>query len=262
MKQRIITALVAGILFLSVVIYGGMPFTMTVYLLASIALYELLRMKRISILSSPGVSSMIFLWLLLINDQVLYARPYVTLTKIEMALVVIMVLLSITVLSKNRYTFDDVGFVILSVVYIGVGFYYFIETRQAGLDYIFYALFVIWATDTGAYFVGRSMGKRKLWPLISPKKTIEGSVGGIVFALLTAVIFQLVHPLHSSMLVVILITILISVTGQIGDLVESAFKRHYVVKDSGTILPGHGGILDRFDSLLFVLPILHFTHFI
>lgn len=262
MKQRIITAVAAGIPLLAFVIYGGLPFTIVVYLLASIALYELLRMKKISIVSSPGISSMLFLWLILINDELLYTRPYVTLTKIEIALAVIMVLLSITVLSKNRYTFDDVGFVMLAVVYIGVGFYYFIETRNAGLDYVFYALFVIWATDTGAYLVGRKFGKRKLWPKISPKKTIEGSIGGIVIALITAIIFQLVHPLHSSMLIVILITILISVMGQIGDLVESAFKRHYVVKDSGTILPGHGGILDRFDSLLFVLPVLHFTQFI
>ncbi|OEH92325.1 phosphatidate cytidylyltransferase [Bacillus solimangrovi] len=262
MKQRIITALVAGIIFLGIVVYGAMPFTILVYLLASVALYELLRMKNIQITSSLGFIGLLFLWLLMIKDDILYASPIVTFTKIELALIVVLVLLSITVLSKNRFTFDDVGFIILSVVYIGVGFYYFIETRERGLDYVIYALFVIWSTDTGAYFVGRSLGKRKLWPKISPNKTIEGSIGGIVFALLTAVIFQLVHPLHSSMMIVILITILASITGQIGDLVESAFKRHYVVKDSGTILPGHGGILDRFDSLLFVLPVLHFVHFI
>lgn len=108
------------------------------------------------------------------------------------------------------------------------------------------------------YFVGKSLGKRKLWPEISPNKTVEGFAGGIVIALVLATIFQLVAQLPIPYIYLLLITLFLSVFGQLGDLVESALKRHYDVKDSGKILPGHGGILDRFDSFLFVMPFLYF----
>jgi phosphatidate cytidylyltransferase len=166
--------------------------------------------------------------------------------------------LSYTVATKNRFTFDDVAFSIVSTLYIGMGFYYFIETREAGLVYIFYSLFIIWATDSGAYFIGRAMGKRKLWPEISPNKTIEGSVGGVVSAVIVSILFSLLTEIDATIMGLAFVTIFLSIFGQIGDLVESALKRHYQVKDSGTILPGHGGILDRFDSLLFVWPLIHF----
>src|SRR5690606_27483192 len=111
-------------------------------------------------------------------------------------------------------------------------------------------------TDSGAYFIGRALGRKKLWPEISPKKTVEGAIGGIASALVLTVIFQWIHPLFAFPKA-IAAALIIAVFGQMGDLVESALKRHYGVKDSGNILPGHGGILDRFDSLIFVFPILH-----
>ena len=147
-------------------------------------------------------------------------------------------------------------FMLLGTLYVGIGFYYFIETRNVGLTYVIFALLVVWTTDSGAYFTGRKIGKRKLWPEISPNKTVEGFVGGIVWALVTAFIMSLYKSTYELLLVLIGITIVASIFGQLGDLVESAIKRHYNVKDSGNILPGHGGILDRFDSLLFVLPLL------
>lgn len=122
---------------------------------------------------------------------------------------------------------------------------------------IFFAAVIIWSTDSGAYFIGKSMGKRKLWPEISPNKTVEGFIGGIVTAVVLSFVFQAVTGFLPSYLLVMFITLLLSIFGQLGDLVESALKRHYDVKDSGTILPGHGGILDRFDSFLFVLPFLY-----
>lgn len=122
---------------------------------------------------------------------------------------------------------------------------------------IFFAAVIIWSTDSGAYFIGKSMGKRKLWPEISPNKTVEGFIGGIVTAVVLSLVFQAVTGFLPSYLLVMFITLLLSIFGQLGDLVESALKRHYHVKDSGTILPGHGGILDRFDSFLFVLPFLY-----
>ena len=133
---------------------------------------------------------------------------------------------------------------------------------QAGLVYIFYSLFMIWATDSGAYFIGKAMGKTKLWPDISPNKTVEGSIGGIVCAMIVAALFVFLTDIDATLWSLLGITLFLSAFGQLGDLVESALKRHFNVKDSGKLLPGHGGILDRFDSLLFVWPLLHFFHII
>lgn len=262
MKQRTLTAVIAALLFIPIVFVGSLPFQLLVYVMATIGLIELLRMRKIPSTSFPGVVSILLLWTLLAPLSSLNFFEYIDVTKSEATLLAVLLLLTYTVLVKNKYTFDEVGFMILSAIYVGMGFFYLIETREAGLHYVFYALFVIWATDTGAYLFGRAFGKRKLWPEISPKKTVEGSVGGILLACVVAVIFQSIEPVHSSMFVVILVTILVSVFGQIGDLVESAYKRHYSVKDSGKILPGHGGVLDRFDSLIYILPILHFVQFI
>ncbi|MBA2174077.1 phosphatidate cytidylyltransferase [Halobacillus locisalis] len=264
MKQRTITAVVAALIFIPIVFLGGTVFKLFVYVIASIALLELVRMKKISRYSVASGLGLLLMWALMFpySDLEGYVDLTEFITKSEITLLAVLILLSYTVLVKNRFTFDDAGFLLISVIYIGMGFNYLIETRSGGLEYLFFALFVVWATDTGAYVFGRAFGKHKLWPQISPKKTIEGSVGGIILACIVAVVFQLTAPLDHSMLIVLLVTILISIAGQIGDLVESAFKRHYAVKDSGKILPGHGGVLDRFDSLIFILPILHLINFI
>ena len=256
MKQRIQTAILALIVFIPFVIYGGWPFTLFVYFLATIALVELIRMRKgasniIQLLLGIGL---VWIVLLQITGDTL---PGVWFTKIEGVVLFVMLLLAYTVLAKNKFSFDDAGFILIAAIYVGTGFYYLIETRAAGLNYIFFVLFVIWATDTGAYFFGRALGKRKLWPMISPNKTIEGAIGGILIACVVGIAFQLIHPFNFSMITIIGVAIFVSVAGQIGDLVESAFKRHYEVKDSGKILPGHGGILDRLDSLIFVLPFIH-----
>ncbi|GAB3067152.1 phosphatidate cytidylyltransferase [Virgibacillus ainsalahensis] len=263
MKQRTITALLAILIFLPFIIFGGWPFILFVYALATIGLIELMKMHKIYKYSVPSILAIGLLWFVLFPYQDNYdLHLFAWFTQTEVIMLFVLLLLTYTVLVKNKFTFDNVGFILLAVLYVGMGFYYLIETQRAGLNYIFYALFIIWATDTGAYLFGRAFGKRKLWPEISPKKTIEGALGGILMACIVAVIFQLIYPFSFSMTVLIGATILASVFGQIGDLVESAFKRHYGVKDSGNILPGHGGILDRFDSLLFVLPLLHFIGFI
>lgn len=258
MKQRIITGVIAAALFLPVVIFGGFPFIIVTYILATIGLFELLRMKRLRVVSPEGMIGFVVLWLLLMPQQ--YEKELATFhgTKLGFLLLTSLLLLVYTVVTKNAFTFDEAGFIILSILYVGCGFYYFITIRSVGLAYIVYALFIIWATDIGAYFIGRAFGKRKLWPEISPNKTVEGSIGGVVCAALVAVVYQWTTNLFDSIGFVLVITIVLSIFGQLGDLVESAFKRHYGVKDSGNILPGHGGILDRFDSLLFILPILYF----
>lgn len=263
MKQRIITAVIAAALFIPVVILGGMPFTLLVYALAAVGLFEILRMKGLSIFSIHGFITLFALFMLMMPHK--WARQLIETTgysQIELALISVLLLLTYTVLVKNRYTFEDAAFSIMGALYVGIGFFYFIETRAVGIQFVIFALLIVWTTDSGAYFTGKKFGKRKLWPDISPNKTIEGFVGGIAYAIVAALIFQWLSPISSSYFLVIVVTIVVSVFGQIGDLVESALKRHYNVKDSGNILPGHGGILDRFDSLLFVLPLLHFLHFV
>ncbi len=263
MKQRIITGVIAAALFIPFVMYGGYPFTILIYALAAIGMYELLRMKNISIFSVPGLIGTLGLFAILLPShweaKIIEIIQY---DKFELLFIAVILLLIYSVLIKNHFTFDDVAFVILGALYIGIGFYYFIATRDSGLVFVVYALLVVWTTDSGAYFVGRKLGKNKLWPEISPNKTIEGFIGGIVIAVVFAIIMQLITPFAPSYIMLIIGTIVLSIIGQMGDLVESAIKRHYGVKDSGNILPGHGGILDRLDSLLFVLPFLNLLHFV
>lgn len=258
MKQRVITAVIFGAVLISFTIWGGLPFIALTYVFASIALYELLKMRDLKLFSFPGVVSLLVLWSFLIPDKYQFIFENIHLTKVEIVLLAVLLFLAYTVATKNRFTFDDVAFSILCTLYIGIGFYYFIETRESGLVFIFYALFIIWTTDSGAYLVGRKLGKRKLWPEISPNKTIEGALGGTISAIVVSIVYVLLTGMDIGLAWIAVVTILISVFGQIGDLVESALKRHYNVKDSGNILPGHGGILDRFDSLLFVCPLIHF----
>jgi len=261
MKQRIITAIAALIVVLPFLFYGGWPFILFAVILATIGLHELLIMRKLSKSVPVLILSYLLLWALLARIGT-GTIPYLGLTKIECLTLFGLLLLGYTVLSKNRFTFDDAGFVALTAIYVGMGFYYLIEARLNGLDYLFFIFFIVWATDSGAYFVGRKLGKRKLWPVISPNKTIEGAIGGIVLGCLVGVVFQLIHPFDHSLLSILGVAFVISIAGQLGDLAESAFKRHYNVKDSGKLLPGHGGVLDRLDSMIFVMPLLHLIHFI
>ncbi|MFG3612138.1 phosphatidate cytidylyltransferase [Rummeliibacillus stabekisii] len=263
MKQRIITAIIAALLFIPFVVYGNLPFTLLVYVMAAIGLYEVLKMRGIALLSVPGIITLLLLFVVLMPKQwSLQLQEATSFSQIEYMFIAAILLLIYTVFVKNSFTFDDVGFLVISALYVGIGFHYFITARVEGLAFVVYALVIVWTTDSGAYFVGRKLGKRKLWPEISPNKTVEGFLGGIVVAVIAALIFQAIVKLDYSYVTIILISFVASIFGQLGDLVESAIKRHYDVKDSGKILPGHGGILDRFDSILFVLPLLYFLHFI
>jgi phosphatidate cytidylyltransferase len=113
---------------------------------------------------------------------------------------------------------------------------------------------VTWLSDTGAYLVGRSFGKRKLIPLVSPNKTWEGLIGGLVAATITGILCAWLFGLDINLLLAAAVGLIIAVVGVIGDLTESLIKRQAGVKDSGTLIPGHGGMLDRLDALLFTFP--------
>lgn len=142
-----------------------------------------------------------------------------------------------------------------AIIYLVIPFYSISILRQDAVEYLLIALFaMIWANDTGAYLVGKKFGKRKLAPNISPKKTIEGLVGGILSAIIIAFIATF-YINELSYLNAILIAVLVSFSATVGDLFESALKRKAEIKDSGKLFVGHGGFLDRFDSVLFAAPI-------
>lgn len=254
MKQRILTAVIGIIIIVPIIIYGNWPFIAAAYLFATIALIELTRMFHIQRFPVYFIISVIFLWLLLIPVE-FEIMSYV-LTKYRMIIALTSVLLLLMVLSKNRFSFDQASQLLLSTIFIGAAFYFLIIVRMEGLNYFLFILFTIWATDSGAYFIGRRFGKRKLWPAISPNKTIGGAIGGLTMGIIVAVLFHLIYPFEKSLLSIVILAISISIIGQIGDLVASAIKRNYNVKDYGNIFPGHGGVLDRLDSFLFVLFIL------
>ncbi len=137
------------------------------------------------------------------------------------------------------------------------------EPAPRGLAWLLTVILVTWLSDTGAYLVGRTMGRRKLIPTVSPNKTWEGLIGGLVAATITGILCNWLFGLDINPLLAALIGFVLAVVGVIGDLTESLIKRQAGVKDSGTLIPGHGGMLDRIDALLFTFPAgLFIAHFV
>ena len=171
---------------------------------------------------------------------------------------------ALPVFTNNSLCFDDVAKTALMTIYITVGFSCIVLLRdiEAGGKYLYILAFIgAWITDIFAYFTGMLLGRHKLSPVISPKKTIEGSIGGIVFCTLSFVGYgALLNNVVSAELNLIMLGILgffASLVSQLGDLIMSAIKRKHDVKDYGTLFPGHGGVLDRFDSIIAVALVLY-----
>lgn len=257
MKQRLITGIVAGALFLGITMLGGAWYNLLILLMALIGLYEFIRMIDVSAFS--GTAFIGYIGILLLMFPSLLSELGIMLSLNQILWLVMLLLLIATVTTKNKVTIRTAGLMFIGIVYVGIGFYYIAVTRQlpGGLFWTFLLLASIWGSDAGAYFVGKAIGKNKLWPMISPNKTIEGAAGGIVIAILIALLFAGFSGGLLSFGRAVLIGLSASVVGQLGDLAQSAYKRVYGIKDSGTLLPGHGGILDRCDSWIFVFPFVH-----
>lgn len=167
---------------------------------------------------------------------------------------------------KERW--DAAVFTLFGVWYVGGLMGYLVGIRRIdhggkmGADLLMLLLVIIWANDIFAYLVGRTLGRHKLAPVISPKKTVEGAIGGLLFGVLASYASHWIFIPQITAKDAVLMALLIGVLGQIGDLCESIVKRTANVKDSGGIVPGHGGMLDRVDSLLFGAPAMYYYFYL
>ncbi|HEM2810147.1 TPA: phosphatidate cytidylyltransferase [Streptococcus suis] len=260
MQKRVVFGGIAFAIFLPFLLMGGVAFQFFVSLLAMIAVGELIKMNGLAPNSIEGILTMLASVVLTLPlENFLTFLP--TDGNYTAYAIVVFLLLGSIVFNFGQYNYSDVVFPIASSFYIGIGFHNLILARIDGLNKIFFALLIVWATDIGAYLIGRQIGRRKLLPRVSPNKTIEGFIGGILSAVVVALIFLIFDKsllAGYSLGMMLLLVVIFSIFSQFGDLVESAIKRHFGVKDSGKIIPGHGGILDRFDGMIFVFPIMHF----
>jgi len=258
LQKRLIFGGIALAIFIPLVLTGGVIFQIFVGLLAMLAVHEFLQMKGLPTATIEGVLAMLAAFVLTLPLENYLKFLPVDGNVVAYGLVVFLLLIS-TVLGSS-YTFEDAAYPIAASFYVGLGFNALIDARLMNIDKVLLALFIVWATDSAAYLIGMNFGKHKLAPRVSPNKSIEGFIGGILGAVLVTAIFMLVDStvaLPYGIYRMSLFAVFFSVAGQFGDLIESAMKRHFGIKDSGKFIPGHGGVLDRFDSMLVVFPIMH-----
>ena len=263
MKTRIITAGVGLIILIPCLIFSyTIVFDIFISLCAVIAVFELIRCTRHSDNLALLIPSLIFaLFSELAVRAININIPYPAYVALAFVLYFIFVF-TLAVFSHGKLPVQDAGLIVAMVMYIIVGFggvLYIRGLTNASLEniggYLFLLIFISsWVPDAGAYFVGVNFGKHKLIPDVSPKKSVEGALGGIAASILSFMIYTLIvniafdAKLHFGLM--ILASIVLAVASMIGDLIASLIKRHFNIKDYGNLLPGHGGILDRFDSML------------
>lgn len=252
LKQRIITGILIACLFAIPFYLGDIWFAGFTLVLALITYTEWLKMAKLA--STPivfwgGLCALIGLFTCLF----IFDTPNYLLS----VLATLTLLYLVTMVFHTSFQLEQAGVSLIGFAYIGFGFLSLAHLRvEAGLIWTLSVLLLIVFTDTGAYFIGRKWGKRKLAPKISPNKTIEGAMGGLISALVLGIFLQSAFQPFESYAHTVFFALLISASGQLGDLVESAIKRQYGVKDSGNLLPGHGGVFDRTDSWIFVFLLL------
>lgn len=259
--RRSLSGLVYVVLYTSAILFSKESYIMLTSAFGLICIWEFSRLidnkSYTSYLLFIGFSILVSLYEL--NEQITLVLLTVSLTG---SLQVLYHLFSNnTSFPKNLFQKED-----LSIRYIVLSFSFLLLLPFSNGVYepyiLIYLLLLIWSNDSFAYLVGKNFGKRKLFERVSPKKTIEGFVGGGIFTILTGIILSYYSNLFSMMHWIVL-SIIISLLGTMGDLVESKFKRQAKIKDSGKIMPGHGGLLDRLDSLLFLAPFVYlYIHYI
>jgi len=264
--KRIITGIIGMIATVYIVNYGGPIFGGAVMLCAMIAWHELCKaFKHIDMKLWYGFGMITVAFVL---GCAWIGNSRETLAVITIAMLMVF---SKVVLDHKKFTIHNAAMTVSGIFYIGLSFAHLILLRftdntimietnigtiSAGCALIWVAFIGTWASDTFAFFVGSKLGKHKLCPNISPGKTVEGLTGGIIGTVL--VLAGVGYLFHFSIIHMMVLGILLASVATIGDLVESSIKRLTGIKDSGQILPGHGGVLDRFDSIMFTVPLVYY----
>jgi phosphatidate cytidylyltransferase len=247
---RVVSALTLLPLVLAAVWYGGFAFRALISLAALIMFYEWLRLVRV------GDRAMQGLWLV----GVLAVLNLLVADNAGK----ILVLLGFTVFMSGTISLAGALLRRANLVWAGGGAAYvgvpilclwWLREQPQGAAWVMWTLLVVWATDVGGYFAGKGIGGPRLAPRISPKKTWAGLIGGMILALAAATLFASVVSLEPLLLLAIAAPLL-AAWSQVGDIAESAVKRHFEAKDSGSLIPGHGGLLDRVDGLVFAAPMV------
>ncbi len=256
MMTRIISAIVMVLIVIPVFVIGGDLFKVGIFLISMLGMKEYIEIKEtkkdlpilIKLFSYCFIPVILFT-INMTDDLILHID-----FKIITGLLLLVLLPVVLYHEREKYSLNDANYVFMGIMFLGIAMslcntYYFMDKMK-----LLYLVLVTVMTDTFAYFTGMLIGRHKLLESVSPKKTWEGSVGGTVFGTFIAVCFYItiVNP-NVNLLHLIGITIVLSIVGQLGDLFFSAIKRYFGKKDFSNLMPGHGGILDRIDSLIFVL---------
>lgn len=258
LRQRIVTGVILLVLFLGFLLYSpGTAQAMFIIIMLAM-IYEFNAVSLAGVTSAftyvftaiLGSIAMVILFVYRWSDE----SYLLIINYIAIAYVTIN---AIMLLSKKETLLPKIP-LIQTFLYITlpilVLLYWIKESENS--QWILFAIFaMIWISDIAAYFVGKTFGKHKLFPIVSPKKTWEGFFGGGLFTLIASVVVSFLLP-DISLRHWLIIAAIIWLVGSLGDLVESSFKRHYKIKDSGTLLPGHGGVLDRLDSFIYSIPVV------
>ncbi len=269
LSKRAVTSIwYVSLLIVTVWFGGGTGFTAVMAIFGSLAALEFYRMvagAKIAPLTGFGLTWTIFF--ILSRNSELLARlegcfNSDLLTPLLLTSAVVIPLIYLLFRRHKEGAFTSWLWTLAGILYIGWLLSHLVALR--GLDYgrnwVFFVLFVTWVSDTTAFLVGRRFGRHRLAPLISSAKTWEGTIGGICGAIAISTLFftPTVFQLPISYWQAVVFSLLASILGQVGDLVESLLKRNMGVKDSGKLMPGHGGILDRIDSLLFASIVIYY----
>ena len=244
LRTRVFTALLFGGVFLLAAWAGGVYWSALWAAVVAIGVWE-----YAGIVGAAGVRLARFPLLVLSLGLLLFGGDH------RVWLPLALPFTAVVLLAGREYSFLSALFFLHGALYLGVLPSFMLQLRSLGAGPVVAAFGTIWATDTFAYFTGRALGRHPLASRVSPKKTVEGGLGGLLGAMLISVVGGPLLGLPRDWAWLAAAGLCAGVVGQLGDLYESALKRYGGVKDSGTLLPGHGGVLDRFDSALFVIPV-------
>ena len=263
MKQRVISAVVAFAIFIPVFIIGGITFNIAFFVLTLLGLREFMKVKEKEKKFPDFIRFIAYIMITLLyfgctlNNNLNFSFDYKMMSGLFLTLLLPVVLYH----NDKVYNIKDAFYLLGGVLFLGFSMSLFYMYRSIGLELIIFLFLITIITDSYAYFAGMLIGKNKLLEVISPKKTWEGTIiGSLVGTFICTVYYLTFVNTDASIFAVSIIVLFLSLIGQFGDLFFSAIKRKYNVKDFSNIMPGHGGILDRLDSIIFVM--LAFTFFI